>query len=72
MIVVTNLAAWHCIIPILFMSPAVYGSHTELAYSSLGMTNDLYACSFTFDELMLRFLLRKFSVLLALLHMLFM
>ena len=69
---VTYLAALLCIISILFVSSAKYGSQTEQAYSTVGLTKDLYACSFTEAELMFKFLFRKPSVLFAFLHMLLM
>jgi hypothetical protein len=47
-----------------------WGSHTEQAYSSDGLTNDLYACSLTEVEPMLRLRRRKPRVLLALPQML--
>jgi hypothetical protein len=53
------------------MSSLVYGSHTEQAYSSDGRTKDLYACSLTLVVLMLVFLRRNPSVLLAFVVMLF-
>ena len=53
------------------MFSLVYGSHTEQAYSSDGRTKDLYACSLTLVELMLMFLRRNPSVLLAFVVMLF-
>ena len=53
------------------MSSLVYGSHTEQAYSSDGRTKDLYACSLTLVELMLMYLQRNPSVLLAFVVMLF-
>jgi hypothetical protein len=40
-----------------------WGSHTEEAYSSDGLTNDLYACSLTEVEPMLRLRRRKPRVL---------
>ena len=51
-----------CIIFNFFMSSAVYGCHTLLAYTCVGLTNDIYACSFTLVEVMLRFLLGNLSV----------
>jgi hypothetical protein len=47
-------------------------SHTEQAYSSDGLTNDLYACSLTEVEPMFRLRRRKPRVLLALPQMLLM
>ena len=49
-----------------------WGSHTEQAYSSDGLTNDLYACSLTEVEPMFRLQRKKPRVLLALPHMLLM
>jgi hypothetical protein len=53
------------------MFSLVYGSHTEQAYSSDDRTRDLYACSLTVVELMLMFLRKNPSVLLAFVVMLF-
>jgi hypothetical protein len=43
-----------------------YGSHTELAYSRIGLTRDTYAFSLIDLLEMFMFLLRKLMVLLAL------
>jgi hypothetical protein len=43
-----------------------YGSHTELAYSRVGLTRDMYAFSLIDLLEMFMFLLRKLMVLLAL------
>ena len=63
---VTNLAALRWTISILFMSFLIYGSHTVLAYSKVGLTS----CSLTDVEPILRFLRKKIRVLFALVHML--
>jgi hypothetical protein len=44
-LLVTYLATLRWNISILLMSDLRWGSHTEKAYSSDGLTNDLYACS---------------------------
>ena len=44
----------------------VYGSHTDEAYSSMGLTKVLYTLSFMALELIFRLRSRKPSVLLAL------
>jgi hypothetical protein len=54
------------------MSDLRWGSHTEQAYSSDGLTNDLYACSLTEVEPMFRLRRRKPRVLLTLPQMLLM
>jgi hypothetical protein len=46
-LLVTYLAALSWTISILLMSDLRQGSHTEQAYSSDGLTNDLHACAFT-------------------------
>ena len=46
-LLVIYLAALRCTISILLMSDLRWGSHTEQAYSSDGLTNDVYACSLT-------------------------
>ena len=50
----------------------VYGSHTDEAYLSMGLTKALYALSFMSLELIFRLRCRKPSVLLALFAMLLM
>ena len=54
------------------MSFCVYGSHTVDAYSTIGLTSELYAFCFVIVVPMFRFLRRNPSVLLALSHMLLM
>ena len=71
-LLVTYLAALRWTISILLMSDLRWGSHTEQAYSSDGLTNDLYACSLTEVEPMFRLRRRKPRVLLALPQMLLM
>ena len=53
------------------MFSLVYGSRAERAYASYDRTRDLYACSLTVVELMLIFLRRNPSVLLAFVVILF-
>ena len=65
-LLVTYLTALRWTISILLMSDLRWGSHTEQAYSSHGLTNDLYACSLTEVEPMFRLRHRKPRVLLAL------
>ena len=48
------------------MDVILYGSHTELAYSRVGLTRDTYAFSLIDLLEMFIFLLRKLMVLLAL------
>ena len=69
---VTYLAALRWTIYILLMSDLRWGSHTEQAYSSDGLTNDLHACALTEVEPMFRLRRRKPRVLLALPQMLLM
>jgi hypothetical protein len=71
-LLVTYLAALRWTISILVMSDSRRGSHTEQAYPSNGLTNDLYACSLTEVEPMFRLRRKKPRVLLALPQMLFM
>ena len=71
-LLVTYLAALRWTISILLMSDLRWGSHTEQAYSSDGLTNDWYACSLTEVEPLLRLRRRKPRVLLALPQMLLM
>ena len=54
------------------MSFCVYGSHTVDAYSTIGLTSELYAFCFVVVDPKFRFLRRNPSVLLALPHMLLM
>ena len=65
-LLVTYLAALRWTISILLMSDLRWGSHTEQTYSSDGLTNDLYACSFSGVEPMFRLWRKKSRVLLAL------
>jgi hypothetical protein len=71
-LLVTYLAALRWTISILLMSDLRWGSHTKQAYSTDGLTNDLYACSLTEVEPMFRLRCRKPKVLLALPQMLLM
>ena len=68
----TYLADLRWTIYILLMSDLRWGSHTEQAYSSDGLTNDLHACALTEVEPMFRLRRRKPKVLLALPQMLLM
>ena len=68
----TYLAPLRCTISRVCMSFCVYGSHTVDAYSTIGLTSELYAFCFVVVDPMFRFLRRNPSVLLALLHMLLM
>ena len=63
-------AAFRWIISKHLMSTTLLGLHTELAYSSIGLTNAFYARSFTKDAPIFRVFLSKLRVLLALLVML--
>ena len=65
-LLVTYLAALRWTISILLMSDLRWGSHTEEAYSSDGLTNDLYACSLMEVEPLFRLRRRKPRILLAL------
>ena len=71
-LLVTYLAALRWTISIFLMSDLMWGSHTEQAYSSDGLTNALYACSLTEVEPMFRLRRRKSRVLLAFPQMLLM
>jgi hypothetical protein len=71
-LLVTYLAALRWTISILLMSDLRWGSHTEQAYSSDGLTNYLYTCSLTEVEPMFRLRRKKPRVLLALQQMLLM
>jgi hypothetical protein len=71
-LLVTYLASLHWSVSILLMSDLRWGSHTEQAYSSDGLTNDLYACSLTEVEPMFRLWRKKPRVLLAFPQMLLM
>ena len=62
---VTNLADLLCIISSLFMSFCRWGSHTELAYSNVGLTNAVYAFSLMSLFTMFTFLLRNHMVMCA-------
>ena len=62
---VTYLADLLCIISSLFMSLYRWGSHTELAYSTVGLTNAVYAFSLMSLFTMYKFLLRNLMVLFA-------
>ena len=68
-LLVTYLAALRWTISILLTSDLKWGSLTEQAYSSDGLTNDLYNCSLTEMEAMFRLRRKKPRVLLALPHM---
>ena len=64
------LAPMHGTISRVCMSFCVYGSHTVDAYSTIGLTSELYAFCFVVVDPMFRFLCRNPSVLLALPNML--
>ena len=66
-IFVTHLAARRWTFSIVFMLFAECGSQTVAEYSRIGRTKALYAVSFVFLFPIFRFLLRKPSVLFALL-----
>ena len=66
---VTHLAARRWTFSIVFMLFAECGSQTVAEYSRIGRTKALYAVSFVFLFPIFRFLLRKPSVLFALLVM---
>ena len=68
---VTHRAALLWTISNRWMSFCWYGSHTELAYSRVGLTRDTYAFSLIDLLEMFMFLLRKLMVLLALEQMVF-
>jgi len=59
LVFVTYLAALRWTISILFTPVLRWGSHTEQAYSSDGLTNDLYASSLTDVEPMFKLQHRK-------------
>ena len=64
----TNLAARLCTASSLSICSYVYGSQTVHAYSRMGLTNVLYAMSFTFCDPIFKFLRRKPRVLFAFLQ----
>ena len=68
-ICITHLAAQRWTFSIVFMLFAECGSQTVVEYSRIGQTKALYAVSFVFLFPIFRFLLRKPSVLFALLVM---
>ena len=68
----TYLAPLRWTISRVCMSFCVYRSHTVDAYSTIGLTSELYAFCFVVVVPMFRFLRRNPSVLLALPHMLLM
>ena len=65
-LLVTYFVALRWNISILFMSVLRWESHTEKAYSSDGLTNDLYACSLTEVETMFTLRRKKPRVFLVL------
>jgi hypothetical protein len=65
-LLVTYLESLRWTIFILFMSILIWGSYTEQAYSSDGLTNNVYACSLTEVELIFKLPSKKPKLLLAL------
>ena len=66
---VTYLTALRCTISSLCLLFWWYGSQTELTYSTVGLTSDLYTVSFILLLFMFKFRFRNPIVLLALLQM---
>ena len=62
---VTQRAALLCTISTQWAWVLVWGFHTQLEYSTIGLTSDIYALVFSSSRLMLRFRLTKPSLLLA-------